>query len=237
MSTSPTGWVPVDPPGPGAAAAVTGPSTDPEDGTGTPTGWVPAAPGDRGRGATPAPGASPTPGPAAGPAPAPTPTAAPAPAPAAPVPADAVDPAPTAAAPTADVAPDAAPTADVAPDAAPAAPAAPDDRQPAEVVRDAVLTAPGVVALSGGALGEVATFLPGRRVPGVRLGPGPGDPLEVHVVAAYGTPVAATAAAVRAALAGLPASAGVAGRPVHVVVDDVALPGAPGTDAGAAGPR
>ncbi|ROP26560.1 hypothetical protein [Pseudokineococcus lusitanus] len=203
MITSPTGWVPVDPPGPGAAAAVTGPSTDPEDGTGTPTGWVPAAP---------------------------TPTAAPAAAPAAPVPADPadpvdpVDPAPTAAAPTADVAPD-------------DAPAAPDDRQPAEVVRDAVLTAPGVVALSGGALGEVATFLPGRRVPGVRLGPGPGDPLEVHVVAAYGTPVAATAAAVRAALAGLPASAGVAGRPVHVVVDDVALPGAPGTDAGAAGPR
>jgi len=229
MSTSPTGWVPVDPPGRGADAAVTGPSTDPDDGPGTPTGWVPAAPARPGHGATPAPAAPPTPGPPSTPAPAPAPGPAPARS-STPVtpPAGALVPAATAPA-------TAGTTADEGDGDAPYA--APDDRPPAEVVRDAVLTAPGVVALSGGTLGEVATFLPGRRVPGVRLGPGPGDPLEVHVVAAYGTPVAETAAAVRAALAGLPPSAGVAGRPVHVVVDDVALPGAPGTDAAAPGPR
>lgn len=92
---------------------------------------------------------------------------------------------------------------------------------PAEVVRDAVLTAPGVVALHAGPFGEVGTYLPGRRVAGVRI---TDEEIEVHVVAALGTPLAHTTAGVIAALAGLPASTGLADRPAHVVVEDVADP-------------
>ncbi|WP_445263016.1 hypothetical protein [Pseudokineococcus sp. 1T1Z-3] len=86
-------------------------------------------------------------------------------------------------------------------------------------MRDAVLAAPGVVSLHAGALGEVGTYLPGRRVNGVRL---TGEEVEVHVVAALWTPVTHTSAAVITAVAGLPDHVGVAGLPVHVVVEDVA---------------
>ncbi|MEJ5946634.1 hypothetical protein WDZ17_15150 [Pseudokineococcus basanitobsidens] len=98
---------------------------------------------------------------------------------------------------------------------------------PAELVRDAVLAAPGVVRLHAGALGEVGTYLPGRRVTGVRV---TDAQVEVHVVAALGTPVAHTSAAVMTAVAGVPASAGLAGRPVHVVVEDVADPAEAASD-------
>ncbi|WP_363326092.1 hypothetical protein [uncultured Pseudokineococcus sp.] len=83
-----------------------------------------------------------------------------------------------------------------------------------------MLAAPGVVDLHGGPLGEVGTYLPGRRVAGVRLGDG-SRPSEVHVVASTAAPLAQTAAAVHAALAPLVALTG----PVHVVVGDVAPPG------------
>jgi len=91
----------------------------------------------------------------------------------------------------------------------------------AEVVRDAVLSAPGVVSLHAGPFGEVGTYLPGRRVAGVRTAD---EEIEVHVVAALGTPVPHVAAGVRQALAALPPAAGLGGRPVHVVVEDVADP-------------
>ncbi|WP_299037831.1 hypothetical protein [uncultured Pseudokineococcus sp.] len=108
----------------------------------------------------------------------------------------------------------------------PAAPAL-RDQQPdaAEVVRDAVLAVPGVVSLSAGALGEVGTHLPGRRVAGVRLTE---DEVEVHVVAELGTPVHLTSARVHRVLAGL---APVSGRRAHVVVDDVLDPAASGRPA------
>lgn len=116
------------------------------------------------------------------------------------------------------------------------APGAAPAREPdlAEVVRDAVLAAPGVVALHAGPFGEVGTYLPGRRVAGVRITE---EEVEVHVVAALGQPVALTSAAVMTALSDLPAWTGLADRPAHVVVEDVAdpaeaeqpaLPAAPG---------
>lgn len=103
------------------------------------------------------------------------------------------------------------------------APGAAPAREPdlAEVVRDAVLAAPGVVALHPGPFGEVGTYLPGRRVAGVRITE---DEVEVHVVAALDRPVLRTTAAVIAALADLPPSTGLADRPAHVVVGDVADP-------------
>lgn len=87
----------------------------------------------------------------------------------------------------------------------------------ADLVRAAALAVPGVVSLHGGALGEVAVYLPGRRVSGVRLRE---DRTQVHVVVTLGAPVRGTAEAVQAAVAAVRP-----GPPVDVTVEDVAAPG------------
>jgi len=84
-------------------------------------------------------------------------------------------------------------------------------------VAAAVLTVPGVIGLHGGMFGETATYLPGRRVPGVRLTE---DVTDIHLSVVYGASVA-TAQQVRTAVAAL-----VTG-PVNVTVEDVT----PATDA------
>lgn len=82
----------------------------------------------------------------------------------------------------------------------------------ADLVAAATRSVPGVSDLHPGAFGEVATYLPGRRVVGVRTT----DALtEVHVVVTFAAPVLATAAAVRAAVQPL------VGTEVHVFVEDV----------------
>jgi len=88
----------------------------------------------------------------------------------------------------------------------------------ADLVAAAVLTVPGVISLHGGLFGETATYLPGRRVPGVRLTE---DVTDIHLSVVYGAPVFATAQQVRTAVAAL-----VTG-PVNVTVEDVT----PATDA------
>lgn len=88
----------------------------------------------------------------------------------------------------------------------------------ADVIATAVLGTPGVHGLHSGAFGEVATYLPGRRVTGVRV---LDDSCEVHVTLSWGAPFADTSAAVRAALR--PLTTG----PVDVVVEDVAGPDGP----------
>ncbi|MFB9376660.1 hypothetical protein ACFFKU_04395 [Kineococcus gynurae] len=87
-----------------------------------------------------------------------------------------------------------------------------------EAVGAAVLTVPGVARLHGGPFGEVATYLPGRRVTGVRLGDGTG-PVEVHVVV---TPESLEGPGLRA-LAGQVAATvtAVTGRPTAVHVADI----------------
>lgn len=77
-----------------------------------------------------------------------------------------------------------------------------------------VLAVPDVVRLHAGRFGEVATYLPGRRVTGVKLGV---DQIEVHVVVAGQQPVRETAQLIHAAVATL------VGTPVHVYVEDVAV--------------
>ncbi|PRY14569.1 hypothetical protein [Kineococcus rhizosphaerae] len=98
----------------------------------------------------------------------------------------------------------------------------------AEVVR----AVPGVSALHPGVLGEVGTYLPGRRVPGVRVreevltGPAGGagvTPVEVHVVVTAAAPVRETAAAVHAAVSATFTARGVR-APVLVHVADVVDP-------------
>ncbi len=83
----------------------------------------------------------------------------------------------------------------------------------ADLIAARVLGVPGVAGLHGGEFGEVATYLPGRRVLGVRLT----DPgCAVHIVVAYPNNVVDVADAVHHAVAPL-----IAG-PVTVTVEDVA---------------
>lgn len=89
------------------------------------------------------------------------------------------------------------------------------DAEPADKVRSAVLAVPGVAGLHAGAFGEAATYLPGRRVEGIRLRDAS---CEVHLVLQWGAPVRQTAEAVRAA------ASAVSGTPVDVYVQDVAAP-------------
>ena len=86
----------------------------------------------------------------------------------------------------------------------------------ADRVALAVLSVPGVHDLHGGVLGEVATYLPGRRVTGVRLRDGD---TQVHLVLSWGAPIASTTDEVRARVAAI-----VPGT-VHVAVEDIAAPG------------
>lgn len=64
----------------------------------------------------------------------------------------------------------------------------PDSGQLADAVAAAVRAHPAVADLDGGPFGTIASYLPGRRVVGVRVGE-PGEPVEVSVVARLGTPL------------------------------------------------
>jgi hypothetical protein len=87
----------------------------------------------------------------------------------------------------------------------------------ADAVAERTAGCRSVARLSAGPFGEVATYLPGRRVRGVRLVDGQ---IEVHVVACWNVRVPELAAEVRAAVGPI-----AAGHPVDVHVDDVDVPG------------
>ncbi|MEO8850811.1 MAG: hypothetical protein ABI360_03675 [Allobranchiibius sp.] len=80
-------------------------------------------------------------------------------------------------------------------------------------IATAILAIPGVHDLHAGTAGQFATYLPGRRVNGVRAIDGGYD---VHIVLAWGHPVSATADAVRAVVQQINP-----GR-VDVTIEDVA---------------
>jgi hypothetical protein len=86
-----------------------------------------------------------------------------------------------------------------------------------DAVAAAVRGCPAVDDLDGGRLGEVATYLPGRRVAGVRISE---DRIELHVRGVWDQPVARIAEQIRVVLASLSA-----GRAIDVVLTDVAEPG------------
>jgi hypothetical protein len=85
----------------------------------------------------------------------------------------------------------------------------------ADLIAAAVLACPFVVTLSGGRAGEVATYLPGRQVAGVRT---TDDGVEVHVVGVYGPTCDSIAEQVRAAV-----RTAVGPMAVTVGVDDLDL--------------
>ena len=82
----------------------------------------------------------------------------------------------------------------------------------ADLVAEAVTRVPGVAGLHAGTFGEAATYLPGRRVNGVRLRE---DITEVHVTLVYGVPVLEAAERIRSAVAPLVATV------VEVSVEDI----------------
>ena len=93
---------------------------------------------------------------------------------------------------------------------------APDPVAPvdlADAVAAAVRSVPDVQDLHGGAFGEVGTYLPGRRVPGVRITE---RGCELHIVTRGASPLAATVELVRDAVRPLVSGA------VDVTVEDIA---------------
>lgn len=91
-----------------------------------------------------------------------------------------------------------------------------------DAVASAVTACPHVASLSAGTVGEIATYLPGRRVQGIRV---QDESLEIHVVARWGTPLPEIGAEVRRAVAAL-----AGGRPITVSIEDVETPESDPTD-------
>ena len=86
--------------------------------------------------------------------------------------------------------------------------------EPADRLAAAVRAVPGVADLHPGMFGEVGTYLPGRRVPGIRIEDGA---VQVHISVVFGAAVRDTGAAVRAAIAAqLPGA-----QAIDVIVEDV----------------
>lgn len=92
----------------------------------------------------------------------------------------------------------------------------------------AVRSCPAVDDLDGGPLGTVATYLPGRRVPGIRIG---ADRASIQVRGKWDVPIRELAGQVLAAVAPL-----TGGRTIDILVADVAEPALPApTQRGLAG--
>lgn len=112
-----------------------------------------------------------------------------------------------------------------------ASPPAVVDGVDVDAVALAVQQCPAVSGLDGGRFGEVASYLPGRRVTGVMTGDGR---VRVQVRSRWGIPAAVLARQITAALAP------VTSHPVHVVIADIddppTLPPGPGPAAGMPGP-
>ncbi|MEU8639459.1 hypothetical protein AB0C38_45330 [Amycolatopsis sp. NPDC048633] len=84
----------------------------------------------------------------------------------------------------------------------------------ADRIAVAVTALPCVAGLHSGRFGEIATLLPGRRIPGVRIRTGE---ITVGVTGRYPATTTRIGAEVRAAV-------GPADRPVHVRIGDIAAP-------------
>jgi hypothetical protein len=82
-----------------------------------------------------------------------------------------------------------------------------------DVVAAIVQGCAGVSALDGGPFGEVASYLPGRTVPGVAVDD---NRIRVQVRSEWGVPAADVAALISAALAPLAGT-----RPVDVAIADI----------------
>jgi len=96
----------------------------------------------------------------------------------------------------------------------------------ADLIAVAVLACPDVAGLHGGRFGEVATYLPGRRVTGVRITP---TDVFVHVIARYPATVDQIDTAVRLALVPLVGALSVT-LTIEDLVADLPVTGGPVAD-------
>jgi hypothetical protein len=83
-------------------------------------------------------------------------------------------------------------------------------------IEAAVLRCAGVASLGSGTIGELATYLPGRRVPGIRVTP---ELVELEICAAWGPPAKLIASQIWEALATV-----VTDRPIEILITDIASP-------------
>jgi hypothetical protein len=88
-----------------------------------------------------------------------------------------------------------------------------------DAVAAAVQRCPGVASLDGGRFGEVGSYLPGRKVPGVVVS---GGRVTVQIRSRWGIPAAALAALITAGVAPLTGH-----HPVDVVIADIDDPPEP----------
>lgn len=88
-----------------------------------------------------------------------------------------------------------------------------DEETVADRIATAVRSVPSVFDLHGGVFGEIGTYLPGRRVAGIREQDGR---WEIHVTARLGHSLADLTRDVRAAV-----STHAGGAPIDVVIEDL----------------
>jgi hypothetical protein len=86
-----------------------------------------------------------------------------------------------------------------------------------DAVHTAVSNCPGVAAVGSGTLAALTTYLPGRRIPGIRINP---DSVELEIVADWDATAAHIASEIRVAVAGL-----ADGRRIDITIADIVLPG------------
>jgi hypothetical protein len=87
-----------------------------------------------------------------------------------------------------------------------------------EAIARSVEACPAVASLSSGAVGLAVSYLPGKRVEGVRVSD---ERVEVHVVARWGATVQVVDREVRTATSSM-----TLGRQLDVVIEDVDVPAA-----------
>lgn len=95
----------------------------------------------------------------------------------------------------------------------------PDPGQLAEAIAAVVRAHPAVVDLDGGPFGAVASYLPGRRVVGVRVGE-LSDPVEISLIARLGSPLPQLATELRRVIRAVTGT-----RSIDVIVNDVIVDG------------
>jgi hypothetical protein len=86
-----------------------------------------------------------------------------------------------------------------------------------DAVHAAVSSCPGVARVGSGSLAALTTYLPGRRIPGIRINP---DTVELEVVAEWDSNAGDISRSVQAVVADL-----VDARSVDITIADIDLPG------------
>jgi hypothetical protein len=100
-------------------------------------------------------------------------------------------------------------------------PSPPGPVELAEKVAAAVAAHPAVAGMHGGIYGSVTTYLPGRKLVGVRIGDGD-EPVEVAVVLRPDRPIPEVVCALRSEVSRL-----CGGAAVDITVADIVIPGEP----------